>query len=103
MGDNVRTRATVIKALYDQIASLEALAKSLEESTVPDLREVRDLPELLQQRRAQLDLGATEVSELGDVSPNTYRALERPNSNPRLETLESVGKVLNFKIWIEML
>ncbi|MEQ5837162.1 helix-turn-helix transcriptional regulator [Marinobacter sp. NFXS9] len=102
MADDVRTKATIVAALKHQITSLQTLVDDLEHSTTPDLREIRHLPDLLQERREQLSLSPVETAELAGLSPNTYRALERADGNPRLETLESVGRVLNFKLWIEM-
>lgn len=103
MADNARTKAAVVSALKAQAKSLSDLAHRLEESSAIDLQEVSDLPQLLKQRRDQLNLGAPEVAELAGISPNTYRALEKPEANPRLETLERVGEVMNFKVWIELL
>lgn len=102
MVDDVRTKESVINALHNQITALQKLVNDLEHSTTPDLREIHQLPALLQERRDQLNLGAVEVAELAGLSPNTYRALERGEGNPRLDTLESIGDVLNIKIWIEM-
>lgn len=102
MVDDIRTKSSVINALHNQINSLQKLVNDLEHATTPDLREIRYLPNLLQERRNQLELGSVEVAELAGLSPNTYRALERGAGNPRLDTLESIGEVLNFKIWIEM-
>ncbi|WP_165857223.1 helix-turn-helix domain-containing protein [Marinobacter sp. JSM 1782161] len=102
MTDEVRTKSTVITALKDQIASMQKLVDDLEHSTTPDLRQIGHLPELLRERREQLKLSPVETAELAGLSPNTYRTLERADGNPRLETLESVGQVLNFRLWIEM-
>lgn len=102
MSDNVRTKSALLSSIRAQIQSLNSLALSLEGSSAIDLQELHDLPKLLQERRNQLNMGAPEIAELAGISANTYRALEKPNANPRLETLERVGQVMNFKVWIEL-
>lgn len=97
------SKHTVVSILRAQIRSLEDMVQQMEHSSLPELYDIERLPELLRQRRESLDIDLHEITGLAGVSENTYRQLEKEGSNPRLQTLKSVGNVLNFKLRIELL
>jgi|TARA_R110001592_G_scaffold354313_1_gene653870 DNA-binding XRE family transcriptional regulator len=98
----MNTKASLVAAVNEEIERLKALANTIEASTEPDLRPLTDLAGVLKARREYLDLTPHDVSELGGLSPNTYRAMEGGTGNPTIQTLQTVGQVLNFKVWIEL-
>lgn len=98
----MKTKQGVLEALTEEIRHLQALADRIEASDEPDLHPLSELAGLLAERRKSLDLNPSEVSELCDISPNTYRAIEGGKGNPTIRTLEGIGAVLNFRIWIEL-
>ncbi|SNC68103.1 DNA-binding transcriptional regulator, XRE-family HTH domain [Marinobacter sp. es.048] len=98
----MNTKASLVAAVNEEIERLQTLANTIEASTEPDLRPLADLADVLKARREDLDLTPNDVSELGGLSPNTYRAMEGGTGNPTIQTLKTVGQVLNFKVWIEL-
>ncbi|MDS1310396.1 helix-turn-helix transcriptional regulator [Marinobacter xiaoshiensis] len=98
----MKTKQGILKAVKDQIKHLQALAHTIEASESPDLRELKELPELLATRRESLNMTPAEVAELSGVSPTTYRSIERGSGNPRIQTLQTVCDVLNVKIWVDL-
>lgn len=98
----MKTKQGLLAAVTEEIRHLQALAERIEASDEPDLRPLSELAELLEIRRKALDLNPTEIGDLCGISPNTYRAIENGKGNPTIRTLEGIGSVLNFKIWIEL-
>lgn len=100
--DTMQTKQALLTAITEEIRHLQTLAERIEASEEPDLHPLSELAELLEARRKALDLNAADVGELCGVSPTTYRAIENGTGNPTLRTLEGIGSVLNFRIWIEL-
>lgn len=98
----MKTKKGLLDAVHEEIRHLQSLADRIEASEEPDLRPLDNLPELLRQRRQDLNLSAQDTSELAGLSPNTYRAMEKGDGNPTISTLKNVGAVLNFNVWIEL-
>lgn len=98
----MKTKQGLLEAVNEEIQHLQALAERIGASDEPDLRPLSELSELLEKRRNALDLNPTEVGELCGLAPNTYRAIEKGKSNPTIRTLQGIGSVLNFKLWIEL-
>ncbi|MFB2707019.1 helix-turn-helix transcriptional regulator [Marinobacter shengliensis] len=98
----MKTKQALLAAVTEEVRHLQALAERIEASEEPDLRPISELAGLLEARRKALDLGAADVGELCGISPTTYRAIENGTGNPTLRTLEGIGSVLNFRIWIEL-
>lgn len=98
----MKSKASLVEAINEEIDRLKALANTIEASDEPDLRPLSDLSDVLKTRREDLDLSPQDVSELGGLSPNTYRAMEGGTGNPTIQTLQTVGQVLNFSVWIEL-
>ncbi len=98
----MKTKQGLLEAVNDEIQHLQSLAAQIEASDEPDLHPLSELANLLEARRKALNLNSTEVSDLSGISPNTYRSIESGNGNPTIRTLEGIGSVLNFKLWIEL-
>ncbi|GGE57721.1 hypothetical protein GCM10011533_07780 [Streptosporangium jomthongense] len=98
----MKTKQGLLAAVQQEIRNLQSLAERIESSEEPDLRPLSELAPVLKNRRETLRLSAQEVSDLAGLSPNTYRAMEIGNANPTIQTLQVVGKVLNFRLWIEL-
>lgn len=98
----MKTKQGLLEAVNKEIQHLQSLAAQIEASDEPDLRPLAELANLLEKRRKALNLNPTEVSELSGISPNTYRSIETGSGNPTIRTLEGIGSVLNFRLWIEL-
>ncbi|MFL1454105.1 helix-turn-helix domain-containing protein [Marinobacter sp. GN3S48] len=98
----MKTKRGLLEAVNEEILHLQNLAEQIEASDEPDLRPLPELANLLEARRKALSLNPTEVSDLCGISPNTYRSIASGNGNPTIRTLEGIGSVLNFKLWIEL-
>lgn len=98
----MKTKQGLLETVNKEIQHLQTLAERIEASDEPDLRPLSELADLLKTRRNALKLNPTEVSDLSGVAPNTYRSIESGNGNPTIRTLEGIGSVLNFKLWIEL-
>jgi|GEM_PF-1614767 DNA-binding XRE family transcriptional regulator len=99
----MKTKQGLLKAVNQEIQQLRVLAASIEASDEPDLHPITELASVLEKRRQNLGLKPHEVAELCGLSANTYRAMELDKGNPTINTLKSVGQVLNYKIWIELI
>lgn len=89
--------------LNQRISDLQALARDIEDSNLPSLEPIDQLPEIIRQRRTALGLATYEAAELAGVSRTTWSALEREGANPRLKTLIEAGETLNLRFWVERL
>ncbi|MGX1201191.1 helix-turn-helix domain-containing protein [Marinobacter sp. MBR-105] len=98
----MKTKQGVLSAIQKEIAALQQLAAQVEASDEPDLRPISDLQEVLTTRRESLGLSVPDISDLAGLAPNTYRGLENGTGNPTITTLTGIGKVLNFRLWIEL-
>lgn len=98
----METKQGLLARVNEEIERLKLLAKTVEDSEEPDLRPIANLADVLKERRVNLGLSPQDVSELGGLSSNTYRALENGSGNPTIQTLQMVGRVLNFDLWIEL-
>jgi len=97
----MKSKQGLLDAVNEEIQRLQALAKQIESSDEPDLRPVSDLADIMKSRRDSLTLSLGEVGDLSGVSGTTVRAMEK-GGNPTIKSLQAVGKVLNFKLWIEV-
>ena len=91
----------IVDSIRQRIESLGELAREIEESEIPDLAELGELPRIIRQRREALGLSCNEAAELTGVSATTWRALENDSGNPRLNTLLEAARTLNLKLWVE--
>ncbi|WP_291823407.1 helix-turn-helix transcriptional regulator [Marinobacter sp.] len=98
----MKTKQGLLNAVNEEIRHLQNLAERIETSDEMDLRPLSELAVVLATRRKALKLNPADVSELCGVSPNTYRAIESGKGNPTIKTLEGIGSVLNFNVWIEL-
>lgn len=57
-----------------------------------------DIPTILKERRATLNVSQQELSEMADVSLATIKDLERGVGNPSLKTLERIAVVLGLEL-----
>jgi hypothetical protein len=89
----MKSKQGLLDAVNEEIQRLQELAKQIESSDEPDLRPVSDLADIMKSRRDVLSLSSGEVGDL--------RAMEK-GGNPTIKSLQAVGKVLNFKLWIEV-
>ena len=98
----MKTKQGLLQAVDEEIRRLQALADQIESSDEPDFRSLSELSDVMKQRREALSLSAGEVGDLCGVSANTVLAIEKGTGNPTIRTLQGVGKVLNFQLWIEL-
>ena len=59
-----------------------------------------DIPTILKERHATLNVSQQELSEMAGVSLATIKDLERGVGNPSLKTLERIAVVLGLEISI---
>ena len=57
-----------------------------------------DIPTILKERRAMLNVSQQELSEMAGVSLATIKDLERGVGNPSLKTLERIAVVLGLEL-----
>ena len=57
-----------------------------------------DIPRILKERRATLNVSQQELSEMAGVSLATIKDLERGVGNPSLKTLERIAVVLGLEL-----
>ena len=57
-----------------------------------------DIPTILKERRATLNVSQQELSEMAGVSLATIKDLERGVGNPSLKTLERIAVVLGLEL-----
>ena len=57
-----------------------------------------DIPTILKERRATLNVLQQELSEMAGVSLATIKDLERGVGNPSLKTLERIAVVLGLEL-----
>ena len=57
-----------------------------------------DIPTILTERRATLNVSQQELSEMAGVSLATIKDLERGVGNPSLKTLERIAVVLGLEL-----
>ena len=57
-----------------------------------------DIPTILKERRATLNVSQQELSEMAGVSLATIKDFERGVGNPSLKTLERIAVVLGLEL-----
>lgn len=101
MSNSAQTKQSIKEAIDQQISAMAELSQRIERSNLPNLSTLNKLPTILVARRLALGLSVADVAALASISANTYRAMEREEANPSLQTLVAVCEVLNLKLWIE--
>lgn len=94
-------KKALLQRINQRIEELQEAVREIEDSSIPDLQPITELHEVVRQRRQALGISPSEAAELTGISPNTWMALERERTNPRLNTLIEAGRTLNLNIWLE--
>lgn len=97
----MKSKQGLLRAVNEEIRHLQLLANQIATSDEPDLRPLSELADIMAERRETLTLSPIEIGELSGMSATTVRAMEK-GGNPTIKSVQAVGKVLNFKIWIEV-
>ena len=63
---------------------------------------VKRIGKSIKERRKELGITQSILSELSSVSKNTIYKLERGESNPSIEVLDKILKVLGLELRIEI-
>lgn len=63
---------------------------------------VKELGEMIRNRRKELGITQPHLAELAKVSTNTLYKLERGQGNPSLEVLDKLGEVLGMELTFEV-
>lgn len=63
---------------------------------------VKDLGEIIKNRRKELNITQPHLAELAKVSTNTLYKLERGQGNPSLDVLNKLTEVLGMELTIEV-
>lgn len=61
-----------------------------------------DISKIVSERRKELGITQTDLSELAEVGISTVKDLERGKGNPSLKTLERICQVLGFEIELKI-
>ncbi len=64
--------------------------------------EIEELGKKIKQRREVLGLTIRDLAELTGMSKTTISQIERGNSNPTFEILQSIFEYLNLEIKVEV-
>ncbi len=63
---------------------------------------VRQLGEIIRNRRKELSITQPHLAELAKVSTNTLYKLERGQGNPSLDVLNKLSEVLGMELTLEV-
>ena len=65
-------------------------------------REMKEIGNIIKQRRMKLGITQLILSQLAGVGINTVVAIERGEGNPRLKTLEAIADTLGLKLDLKL-
>jgi transcriptional regulator with XRE-family HTH domain len=63
---------------------------------------VRDLGEIIKNRRKELSITQPHLAELANISTNTLYKLEKGQSNPTVDVLSKLAEVLGMELTLEV-
>ena len=63
---------------------------------------MKEIGEIIKQRRVKLGITQLILAQLAGVGINTVVAIERGEGNPRLKTLEAIADTLGMKLDLKL-